>query len=134
MFANTQMGGLNLAFPDVCLTPTPVGPIPIPYPNLAIGLTAIPGTSAITVFTSGMPAHTMRTIIPMSNGDNAGINMGVASGMVMGPSKHLIGCFTNLIEGMPATKMTSMTGQNGASLNIPGLSLVPSQFKLLILK
>ena len=29
MFANTQMMGMDLAFPDVCLTPTPA-PVPIP--------------------------------------------------------------------------------------------------------
>ncbi|WP_405023256.1 PAAR-like domain-containing protein [Marinospirillum sp.] len=30
VFATTQMGGMNLGFPDVCLTPipSPVGPIP----------------------------------------------------------------------------------------------------------
>ena len=28
MFANTQMMGLDTGFPDVCLTPTPAGPVP----------------------------------------------------------------------------------------------------------
>ena len=27
--------GITIAFPDVCKTPTPGGPIPIPYPNIA---------------------------------------------------------------------------------------------------
>jgi hypothetical protein len=27
-------GGVTIAFPDVCLTPSPGGPIPIPYPNI----------------------------------------------------------------------------------------------------
>ena len=27
--------GVTIAFPDVCKTPTPGGPIPIPYPNIA---------------------------------------------------------------------------------------------------
>jgi len=40
MFANTQMGGINLAFPDVCKTP-PVA-IPIPYPNVALGAMGVP--------------------------------------------------------------------------------------------
>ena len=26
--------GVTIAFPDVCKTPTPAGPIPIPYPNI----------------------------------------------------------------------------------------------------
>ena len=28
-------GGTTIAFPDVCKTPSPAGPIPIPYPNIA---------------------------------------------------------------------------------------------------
>ena len=27
--------GVTIAFPDVCKTPTPGGPVPIPYPNIA---------------------------------------------------------------------------------------------------
>ena len=37
MFANCQLFGVDLAFPDVCLTPTPA-PVPIPYPDIARGL------------------------------------------------------------------------------------------------
>ena len=28
-------GGMSIVFPDVCKTPTPGGPVPIPYPNIA---------------------------------------------------------------------------------------------------
>jgi hypothetical protein len=31
--ASTKQGAAVLAFPDVCKTPTPAGPIPVPYPN-----------------------------------------------------------------------------------------------------
>ena len=27
-------GGLSTVFPDVCKTPSPAGPVPIPYPNI----------------------------------------------------------------------------------------------------
>jgi hypothetical protein len=54
--------------------------------------------------------------------------------MVMGPSKHLMGSFGVIYEGAPATKMTSPTGQNGMSLNVPGMTLVPAQFKVMIMK
>jgi len=138
MFANCQMGGMNMAAPDVCLTPvpTPAGPVPtpIPYPNIAMGPTALPPTAAIKVLLSGMPAHNMMTTTPMSNGDNAGLNMGVMSGMVMGPTRHTLGSFTVLMGGSPATKMTSMTGQNGMSLNVPGATLAPAQVKVMIMK
>jgi hypothetical protein len=133
MFANCQMGGMNFAFPDVCLTPVPM-PVPIPYPNFALGMTANPATACKKIYLSCMPAHNLMTMIPLSLGDNAGVNTGVASGMVMGPSRHLMGCVGVIYEGTPATKMTSPTGQNGLSLNAPGLTIVPAQFKVLIMK
>lgn len=129
MFANTQMGSMNLAFPDVCQTPTPAGPVPVPYPNIAMGMTAIPNVPNILL--GGMPVHNLGTTTPMSNGDNAGVGTGVASGMVMGPSRHLLGSFTTLMGGMPVTRMTSMSMQNGT--NAVGASLTPSQVKVLIL-
>ncbi len=129
MFSNTQMGGMNMAFPDVCNTPSPVGPVPVPYPNIATGMTAIPNVTNILV--AGMPAHNLGTTTPFTNGDNAGVGTGVASGMVMGPSRHLTGSFTTLTGGMPATRVTSMSMQN--STNAPGASLDPSQFKVLVL-
>jgi hypothetical protein len=129
VFANTQMMGMDMAFPDVCLTPTPAGPVPIPYPNIAMGPTAIP--VAVNVLFMATPAHNMATVTPLSNGDNAGVAMGVASGMVMGPSRHLTGSFKVLVKGMPATKMTSASLQN--STNAPGMRIVPSQPKVILL-
>lgn len=129
MFANAQMGGVDLAFPDVCLTPTPAGPVPVPYPNVTVGAMAIPNVPNILF--GGTPAHNMATTIPMSNGDNAGVNLGVASGTVMGPCRHLTGAFSVLVKGMPATRLTSISLQN--STNAPGARLVPSQTKVLLL-
>ena len=134
MFANCQMGGQNFAFPDVCKTPTPVGPVPIPYPNIAMLMTANPGTACKKIYLMSMPAHNLMTQIPMSQGDNAGVAGGVASSMVMGPSRHLMGCVGVIYEGTPATKLTSPTGQNGMSLNAPGMTIAPSQTKVMILK
>jgi hypothetical protein len=134
MFANCQLGGMNLGFPDVCLTPSPVGPVPVPYPNMATGLTANPATACRKIYLMCMPAHNLRTQIPISQGDNAGVAGGVASGTVMGPCRHLMGSVGVIYEGAPVTKMTSPTGQNGMSLNCPGLTLAPSQLKVMILK
>ncbi len=129
MFANTQMMGMDMGFPDVCLTPTPAGPIPVPYPNIAMGPTAIPSQPKVLIMC--MPVHNMATTIPLTNGDNAGVNMGVASGTVMGPARHLTAAFSVLVVGMPATRMTSMSLQN--STNCPGTRIVPSQPKVLLL-
>jgi uncharacterized protein DUF4150 len=128
LFANTQMMGMDTGFPDVCLTPTPV-PVPIPYPNIAMGPMGVP--AAYNVLFMCAPAHNMATTVPLTNGDNAGVNLGVASGMVMGPSRHLTAAFTVLVMGMPATRLTSVSLQN--STNCPGARLVPSQVKVLLL-
>jgi len=129
MFANCQMGGQDMGFPDVCLTPTPPVVTPLPYPNIAMGPTAVGFVPNILM--SAMPAHNMSTSIPLTNGDNAGVSTGVASGTVMGPTRHLTGSFTVLMGGMPATKLTSMSLQN--STNCPGCRIAPSQTKVLML-
>ncbi len=128
MFANSQMMGVDMGFPDVCLTPTPV-PVPIPYPNIAAGPMGVP--AAYNILFMGTPAHNMATTIPLTNGDNAGVALGVASGLVMGPSRHVTAAFTVLVLGMPCTRMTSVSIQN--STNCPGARLVPSQVIVTVL-
>jgi hypothetical protein len=127
MFANTQMMGIDIGFPDVCLTP-PI-PLPIPYPNIALGPMGVPAVYNVLFMCA--PAHNMATTIVMTNGDNTGIALGVASGTVMGPARHLTAAFTVLVGGMPATRLTSIALQN--STNCPGMRLVPSQIKVLLL-
>jgi hypothetical protein len=129
MFANTQLMGMDTGFPDVCLTPTPAGPVPIPYPNIAMGPMGVPAVYNVLFMCA--PAHNMATSVVMTNGDNVGVNMGVASGTVMGPSRHLTASFTVLVGALPATKLTSVALQN--STNCPGCRVVPSQVKVLML-
>ena len=68
---------------------------PIPYPNIAMAPMGVP--AAYTILFVCAPAHNLSTMIPLTNGDNAGVAMGVASGTVMGPSRHLTGAFTVLL-------------------------------------
>jgi hypothetical protein len=131
MFANTQMAAINLAFPDVCKTLVAIVVVPIPYPNIGVTTTAIP--NIFNMFTMAMPCHNLMTTVPLTNGDQAGILLGAVSNLIMGPCKHLIGSFKVFKAVMPATKMLSPTGQNGAAPNIPGLTLSPCQVKVLIL-
>lgn len=131
MFANTQMGGVDTGFPDVCLTPAPPAPapVPVPYPNIAAGPMGV--KAVYKVLFMAAPVHNLGTSIPQTNGDNSGVATGVASGTVMGPSRHLTGAFTCLVGGMPVTRVTSVSLQN--STNCPGARLAPSQVKVLIL-
>jgi Toxin PAAR-like domain len=131
MYANSQMMGTDTGYPDVCLTPAPPAPapVPIPYPNVAQGNMGVPAVYNILYMCT--PAHNMGTSVPLSNGDNAGVATGVASGMVMGPARHVTAAFTCLVGGLPTTRMTSVAIQN--STNCPGARIAPSQVKVLIL-
>ena len=128
MFANTQMMGTDMAFPDVCNTPTPA-PVPTPYPNVAMGPMGVP--AAYNVLFMMAPAHNMMTTIPMTNGDNAGVMLGVPCPTVMGPARHVTAAFTILVLGAPATRMTSVSTQN--TFNSVGARLVPSQPRVILL-
>lgn len=127
MFANTQMSGIDMGFPDVCLTPMPA-PVPVPYPNVANGAMGVPAVYHALFMCA--PAHNTSTLVPLTNGDNAGVAMGVASGTVMGPSRHVTAANTFLVGGMPGTRLTSMSLQN--STNCPGVRLAPSQTKVVV--
>lgn len=127
MFANCQLMGLDLAFPDICKTPPAL--LPIPYPNLALGPMGIP--NAWNILLMGMPAHNLLTTIPMTNGDNPGLALGLISPSVMGPSRHIT-CVPNvLFKCIPATRLTSLAVQNRC--NALGMRVVPSQIKVLLL-
>ena len=131
MLAKTSAGGTCMAFPDVCLTPAPPAPapIPIPYPNVGVDPT---DTGFVpNVLLTCTPAHNMSTQPVMSNGDNAGVMMGVASGTVMGPTRTVTAAFTVLVGGMPLARLTSITIQN--STNAPGAKIVPSVTNVLVL-
>lgn len=127
MFANCQLAGIDFAFPDVCLTP-PL-PCPIPYPNFAFGMTALP--NVLHILFSAMPAHNMGTIIPVTKGDEGGCVGGVCSGTVMGPSRHITGVLTFLIAGLPATRLFDLTQQN--LTNAIGMRILPSQATIILL-
>ncbi len=127
MFANTQKGGTDLAFPDTLLTPMPA-PVPIPYVNTAQGSTAVGAVPNVLI--QSMPAHNMGTTAPTSDGDNAGI-AGVSSGTVRGVSRSVTGANSVLVGGMPATRLTSQTSQN--TTNAGGARISPSQTKVLLL-
>jgi hypothetical protein len=128
-FASTMGTGMCMAFPDVCLTPSAAGPVPIPYSNMAQLAMANPSTCAINVLIFGKPAATTMTIMMMSNGDEPGCNGGVMSGVFIGPAQFKLGSATVMMGGAPAAYLGSLVGQNGlGSANVPvGVQTVPSQ-------
>jgi len=132
MFALSMGVGMDMCFPDTCLTPVPA-PTPIPYPNMAMSASTAP--MAYTVLTECTPTLNMASKGLVSVGDQAGVAMGAVSHIVGGQTSYNVGCFTIMIGGAPAQRLTSVTGQNcmGVMANGVGLCIVPSQTTLLTL-
>ena len=133
--ASTNGGGQCAGFPDVCKTPTPGGPVPIPYPNIAM-LTQAKGSSCSSkVKIINKKTATTKTEISMSSGDEPGnAGGGVISSKFKGPAKFKKGSSKVKVEGSPICHLTSMVGLNGGSnANCPaGVQVAPSQTKVLV--
>jgi len=134
MFANCSMTpGMDMAMPDVCKTPAPppTGMVPVPYPNMAMRLLALPPTADMKHLIMFMPSHHIGTTLSLSNGDEPGVMGGVVSQVFMGMSRS-IRCSTKILTGgMPATRMLDNTMQN--LTNAAGMTAVPCQTKVIYL-
>jgi hypothetical protein len=84
-------------FPDVCKTPTPAGPIPIPYPN--IGKAADTSSGPTGVKNDGEMPMTKDAKYQMSTGDEAGSAMGVMSSKIKGECEYMMYSFDVKYEG-----------------------------------
>jgi len=133
MFMLTQGAGMDLGFPDVCITP--VGPVvtPIPYPD--IHMTAATAPAAYNVLVDCMPSINQLSMGLVSFGDCTGVMGGVVSHLVDGQALYVVGCITIIVDGAPAQRLTSVTGQNSLAMlaNTPGMCLCPSQITVLTL-
>lgn len=132
MFQLNMGCGMDLGFPDVCLTPIVV-PVPVPYPDMAFSVTSAP--AAYNILIDCMPSLNQLSEGLVSVGDEPGVLLGVVSHLESGEAEYLLGCFTIFVDGPPAQRLTSMTGQNALGLlpNAPGMTIVPSQFTVLTL-
>ena len=125
----TLAGGQCFAFPDVCKTPAGPVTVPIPYPNVGMCPTGVQATTKVLV--SNMPALTQGSKLPMSQGDEAGVEGGVISGMIMGEIAFRSASSKVSFQGQKVIVVTAMTAHNGASANMPaGVLVSPSQAKV----
>src|SRR6266446_9881979 len=91
-------GGVTIAFPDVCKTPSPAGPIPIPYPNIAQSSDTAQGSK--TVKMDGNPICLKDSNFSMSTGDEAGsAGGGVVSSKIKGKAEFVNFSFDVKFEG-----------------------------------
>ena len=102
-FANTRgiahkgSGGMSSIFPDVCKTPTPGGPVPIPYPN--IGKASDTSSGPTTVKVEGEMPMTKDAKYMMSTGDEAGSIGGIISNKIKGACEFMMYSFDVKFEG-----------------------------------
>lgn len=90
--------GVTIAFPDVCKTPTPGGPVPIPYPNVAMSSDS--DQTSKKVKCDGNPICLASSNLRMSTGDEAGsAGGGVASSKIKGKAEFVLYSFDVKVEG-----------------------------------
>ena len=133
--ASTKAGGMCFAFPDVMKVPIPAPPgfVPTPLPNIAQCAMALPPTCTLKVKIGNMPALTKNSIIPMSQGHEAGSMGGVTAPSYLGQCSYKMGSMKVKAEGNPIVTQMAMTGHNGMPENAPvGSQMAPSQVMVII--
>lgn len=113
---HASSSGVATAFPDVCKTPSPAGPVPIPYPNVAMSSDTAQGSRDVKL--DANPIMLQGSHFSMSTGDEAGSAGGVASSCTKGKAEFTNFSFDVMIEGKPVPRLGDMMLQNkGGSPN-----------------
>jgi Domain of unknown function (DUF4150) len=108
--------------PDVCKTPSPGGPVPLPYPNIALSSDLADGTKTIEV--EGNPVATARSKLSTSTGDEAGTaGGGIVSGKIKGALKWMLSSIDVKFEGQGVVRFLDDTMHNGNAGNTSGKTL-----------
>jgi hypothetical protein len=118
-------GGSSIAAPDVCKTPTPGGPVPIPYVNTALSRHTRKGSKKVRV--DGHPIMLKSSQFSTSTGDEPGTLGGLVSGKTRGKAYPRSYSFDVKVEGQPVFRYTDMMLQNsGSPGNAPGIESQPN--------
>lgn len=126
-------GAMANAPADVCKVPTPAGPVPTPFPNIATTQMTNPASLVQKVLVVNLPALNQMSKIVLSNGDQAGTLGGVVSNKIMGQAQFLNGSLKVMVGGKPAVRVGCMTGQNGQPQNTVGSVLTPGQVSVMVM-
>jgi len=111
--------GIAACFPDVCKTPTPGGPVPIPYPNIAMSSQAAKTTKKVKIDKEGVMVKGSN--FSMSSGDEAGnAGGGVVSSKFKGKAEYMNYSFDVKFEGKAVSRLGDPMGNNcGSTFNGP---------------
>jgi hypothetical protein len=95
---------------DVCKTPTPGGPVPTPYPNIAMSAQTADGSTSVTC--DGNPIMLKDSVFSMSSGDEPGSIGGVKSNVIKGEAKPILYSFDVKVEGRNVFRRDDPMTQN----------------------
>lgn len=118
--------GISVAtIPDVCKTPSPGGPVPVPYPNISMASNLAKGSTTVKA-DGGMMIATKGSEFSLSNGDNAGVAGGVVSSTFMKESTWLLYSFDVKIDGANACRLMDKKFHNHQNtVNLGGVLQPP---------
>lgn len=124
--------GITIAFPDVCKTPTPAGPVPIPYPNIAKSSDTAKGSKKVKC--DGNPICLKDSNFSMSTGDEAGsAGGGVASNKIKGKAEFVNFSFDVKVEGKNVARAFDLMLHNDKNtppmpvLQPPIITIIPDE-------
>lgn len=104
--------GISTAtIPDVCKTPTPGGPVPIPYPNISMSSSLAKGTTTVKADGGNMIAI-KGSEFSISSGDEPGTVGGVVSNTFKKESTWITYSFDVKMDGANACRFTDKKFQN----------------------
>jgi hypothetical protein len=104
--------GISAAtIPDVCKTPSPGGPIPLPYPNISQSAMLDKGTTTVKA-DGGMMIAIKGSEFSLSNGDEPGTVGGVKSNTFIKESTWILYSFDVKMDGESACRLTDKKFQN----------------------
>lgn len=97
--------------PDVCKTPSPGGPVPIPYPNIATEQDLAKGTTTVKADGGNMCANYGSEFFK-STGDEPGVAGGVASSTFIKEATWITYSFNVKLESKGACRLTDKMFHN----------------------
>ncbi|HEY0709773.1 MAG TPA: DUF4150 domain-containing protein [Polyangia bacterium] len=109
--------------PDVCKTPTPGGPVPMPYPNISQSSQLTGGTTTVKV-DGGNMAAVKGSKFAMSSGDEPGTLGGIKSSTFKQASTWMLYSFDVKLDGKNACRFSDKKFQNNEN-TIDAMGVLP---------
>jgi hypothetical protein len=109
------------AVPDVCKTPSPAGPVPIPYVNIAMDSDLADGAGSVQI--EGNPVANVGSKLSTSSGDEAGTVGGLISSKFKGTVTWTMGSLDVKAEGKGVVRFLDNAFHNGNTFNVAFINM-----------